>query len=809
MLETAFSNIHARQASTGDLSFEILYRRIYKLVLNGQAEALYTHVADFEKRWLSTDIRTKVAESIAPELHAIYTNTASHNIQQRKDLEEKFLKTMREVYFQHDTSLRLIGDIMLYLDRVYSLDQHKATVYESAMAIFRNEVLYASSIRIDEESKTFLQLLVDVMLHQVKIEREGDTIDKQLLRANTTMLEYIFTTVEQADSDRLYLQMFEHQFLEDSRLFYKKESESMLRSSDAGSYCRHVKKRIAQEQDRCRSTLSSLTTSKITLVVEEELIVNKLDAVINSDTGLAFMVANDKISDIRHVFDLSARIDIKKIDLARALQKIIGDLGGNINENVTSIANPSVAQPAVAQQQDAPTEDVDEKAKPGPDKAINVQTAAALQWVENILSLKDKFDMIWSHSFASDQVLQTVLTKSFGDIINAFPRCSEYISLFIDDNMKKGIKGKTEQEVDQVLEKAIVLLRYVQDKDIFESYYKKHLCRRLIMGKSLSLDVERSMIGRMKVELGNSFTLKLEAMFKDMSLSEELTSDYKNYMAGVIVTDTKRVELAIHVLTSMTWPLESIRNLDDDRDARLKTIYPTEIEMVKASFEKFYAKRHSGRVLSWQANMGTADIKSTFPKVPSKDGPPRPRVHELNVSTFAMIILSLFNDIPASATLSFEQIQTKTNIPTSELIRNLQSLAVAPKTRVLLKEPMSKDVKPDDRFRFNEGFNSKFIKIKVGVVSAGNRVENDRERRETEKRNNDSRGFVIEAAIVRIMKQRQIMGHTQLITETLAQLSGQFRPDVAMTKKKIESLIEREYLERDDDAAMPTYKYLA
>jgi cullin 3 len=65
---------------------------------------------------------------------------------------------------------------------------------------------------------------------------------------------------------------------------------------------------------------------------------------------------------------------------------------------------------------------------------------------------------------------------------------------------------------------------------------------------------------------------------------------------------------------------------------------------------------------------------------------------------------------------------------------------------------MSKDVKPTDRFSFNEGFNGKFVKIKVGVVSSGNKVESDRERRETEKKNDDSRQFCIEAAVVRIMK---------------------------------------------------------
>ena len=47
------------------------------------------------------------------------------------------------------------------------------------------------------------------------------------------------------------------------------------------------------------------------------------------------------------------------------------------------------------------------------------------------------------------------------------------------------------------------------------------------------------------------------------------------------------------------------------------------------------------------------------------------------------------------------------------------------------------------------------------------------------------------------------------MTEVIQQLSSRFVPDVAMVKKRIESLIERDYLERKEDAERPTYNYLA
>ncbi|EGR28588.1 hypothetical protein IMG5_172620 [Ichthyophthirius multifiliis] len=63
---------------------------------------------------------------------------------------------------------------------------------------------------------------------------------------------------------------------------------------------------------------------------------------------------------------------------------------------------------------------------------------------------------------------------------------------------------------------------------------------------------------------------------------------------------------------------------------------------------------------------------------------------------------------------------------------------------------------------------------------------------------NENRDHAIEAAIVRIMKSRKQLEFSELATEVNIMMK-KFKPKLIQIKKKIESLIEREYIERDSE----------
>jgi cullin 3 len=60
---------------------------------------------------------------------------------------------------------------------------------------------------------------------------------------------------------------------------------------------------------------------------------------------------------------------------------------------------------------------------------------------------------------------------------------------------------KSDDEIELALEKTIILFRFLHDKDKFERYYKTHLARRLLYGRSASDDAEKGMVAKLKVEM--------------------------------------------------------------------------------------------------------------------------------------------------------------------------------------------------------------------------------------------------------------------------------------------------------------------
>lgn len=172
----------------------------------------------------------------------------------------------------------------------------------------------------------------------------------------------------------------------------------------------------------------------------------------------------------------------------------------------------------------------------------------------------------------------------------------------------------------------------------------------------------------------------------------------------------------------------------------------------------------------------------------------------------------LFN---GESALSYFDIKKITGMEDQDLCRTLQSLACA-KLRVLRKNPQTREINDMDVFEFNTHFTNPLKRLTINQIQA---KETQIEQAQTEERVFEDRQFTIDACIVRIMKTRKTISHQSLCSELFeslkfpVQVINMSRLQSNDLKKRIESLIERDFIERSDggsgNVSAQMYNYLA
>src|SRR5271163_4994596 len=99
------------------------------------------------------------------------------------------------------------------------------------MMLFRQQVL--KTPLNDQCDLDILTILETVILDLIQMERNGEVIDRSLVRACAYMLEGLYESYTEEEHTKLYLTSFEPKFLESSRIFYSKEGQQLLETADA------------------------------------------------------------------------------------------------------------------------------------------------------------------------------------------------------------------------------------------------------------------------------------------------------------------------------------------------------------------------------------------------------------------------------------------------------------------------------------------------------------------------------------------------------------------------------------------------
>lgn len=852
-LSKAIEQIQHKNVSS--LLYEQLYRKAYVAVLGKCGGRLYDDVSQLITKHLLAR-----RQALLDLVDSSFTNA-----------NEELLKAVVTEWNEHLQMMKFISDVLMYLNRAYVKENRKLFTYDLGIVLFDISLLRHNNMEVgsklidvvvSEITKSRNGSVITTRLYLAQVISMMETLLED--RAGTTL------SVPAAQGvSNLYHDNFEKQLLLHSESYFLTLADEFSANSNGTKYIHNVHAFIKDEETRLKSLLPkqessetashSDTFSKLKSLMDNALIKSQIERVISlpidmqgllfwlepillasisSLTGATLSASSlrDNTRELNILYELIGRVDLDHNLLKYHLREAITSQGLRMPVLITGhLEQTALASNATGQKKLS--------------SSFN-STNFAVSWVTMVLDFHQRLLSLVQVAFEGDPSISQTIYSAVRDFVNKsnqaptkksslIPNTNapELLSIFMDFYIKKSSKslGSSKlasdnkvsvDETEDFLSKSISFLTLVKDKDAFEAHYAAHFAKRFLNAKSSGnsgwamdgIDLEELVIAKLGEEMGrggSSFE-KIVKMKKDVKLSHSLTNEWRNY---VNKNSLDLVDLELKICNLSDWPKSMTKDYKShtNDDGEIGFIWPSLLRKTMRTFEEYWLseKRNDNKTLYWCPKFGLMDMRITYPT----------KTYDINLSTYAGIIMLLFAPQSTDASgepvlafaekrvLKYEEIRELTNIPESELKRQLQSIAVAPRLRLLIKSPMTKEVNLGDEFKLNGKFKSPSTKVKVLTVSAASsksesKIEKQEEAQEVSGNIEEGRKQLLNAAIVRTMKSRQKLTHNELIEELLKQLQNRFEPLMSVIKRRIEDLIDKEYLKRDEQA-FNLYHYIA
>ncbi|KAG6841967.1 hypothetical protein C0991_004458 [Blastosporella zonata] len=670
------------------------------------------------------------------------------SLRERADAEqdEGLLRFYAAEWDRYTTGANYINRLFTYLNRHWvkrERDEGRKQVYPVyTLALVQWNLNLFTNIQ-QKNAK-----LANAILRLIESQRNGDTIDQGLVKK--VVDSFVSLGLDDTDPNKacldVYKQHFETPFIQATEAYYKKESEAFLADNSLPDYLKKAEERLKEEKDRVERYLNTETHKPLISTCEGVLIRDHASLMWDSFQQLLDF---DKDEDLQRMYVLLSRIPegldplrkrfethVKNAGLA-AVSKLVGEEGANVDT-------------------------VDPKA-----------------YVDALLEVHKKNSETVQRSFRGEAGFVASLDKACREFVNrnaatgsSNTKSPELLAKHADLLLRKNNKVAEEGDLDDALDRVMVLFKYIEDKDVFQTFYTTKLSKRLIHGVSASDDSEDSMLQKLREACGYEYTRKLQRMFMDMSLSQDLTNQFKTRMQQLHDGDMD-ISFSIMVLGSNFWPLVPPTH---------EFIIPQEISTTYDRFQRYYQDKHSGRKLTWLWNYSKNELRTNYLN----------QKYILMTSSFQAVVLLQYN---RDDTLSLNELFTATSIPQDLLV---QILALLVKAKILVNEEA-------EQYDLNPNFKSKKIRVNLNLPI---KAEKQAETKDVLKSVEEDRKYAIQATVVRIMKARKTMKHQLLIQEVITQISVRFTPKISDIKKAIDTLLEKEYIERVENTK-DTFAYVA
>lgn len=609
----------------------------------------------------------------------------------------------------------------------------------------------------------------------VQAERNGEAYDCQLVIG--VRESYVNLCSNAEDRLEIYREHFEAAYFKATSSFYSIKSSYQQQTNGVQSFLKYADSKIREEEIRAKRYLESSSFHALSQCCIKVLIGDNLNIILAECPSL---IKAYEIQKLNLMFRLLDRVP-------NGVEPMLRDLENHIvNAGITDILSVS---------------------------DLIIQDSE--KYVDRLLELFRKFSSLVEVAFNKDPRFLTSRDKAFKTVINDIrifklelpanlcnrgikhtapeSKCPELLANYCDMLLRRTPLSKrlTSEQIDRRLKDVLLVLKYVNNKDVFMRYHKVHLTRRLILGTSADSEKEEDIVEWLReVGMPADYVNKLARMFQDIKVSEDINTLFR--MATI-----RHEAVNIKILNAGAWARCS---------DRVSVSLPLELEDYIPEVEEFYKQKHSGRKLQWYHHMSNGTI--TFVNKIGK--------YDLDVTTFQLAVLFAWNHRPSDK-ISYENLRLATELTDPELRKTLWSLVAFPKIKkqILLMDPVAISYK---HFTQNTLFyiNQEFSVIKNGKqqrrgkMNLIGRLQLSTERSQQE----DNQSIVqlrilrTQEAIIKIMKMRKRIQNASLQAELINILKNMFLPSKKMIKEQLEWLIEHKYMRRDDND-INTFIYMA
>ena len=714
------------------------------------------------------------------------------------------------------TSRTVIWRITCYLERFWIPSQKDALKIRDLALVRWRKTCYLMA------ADTVRGSILDL----IDASRNKEAADKSLIKQFIESLQQLSLEL----GAEFYKEQFEKPFIQRLKQYYGRESKEYFSTHPIAEYMSKAEERIREEEGMAGSFFLESTKPLVVDALNESLISDHFDALQRTFEG---MLREHNETEMKTFYFLLSRLNDGLSGSAKTFENYL----------LKEVLTPAIKNQYTAKQK----EQLDRLDKFCQDFiAIKRKYTKLIEdcFLKNVL-FQEAMDKAFSAALNAPNENYVGKPKKGAKGKKAKPakvfKVDRLLAMFVDNLFKgkKDLKFGVEEN-EAFFGDVVKIVAYFTSRDVFFECSRRHLCQRLLSTKR-NEDLEASFLNKLKAQFGQNMVRHLQGMLNDVAGEgkENLQKEFEEYLQKNKIGKNDQIDgvsFNARLLKESHWPV-----FPEDKIQLQLVSGP--MEKCRSVFEKFYKESKSERRVRWLFNHGEVEVdtgykpqeKKTTKKTTKSKSKAKSNI-KFTVSPFQSQLLCLFNQKKewTAPEMCQSLFPTGAQIKEEELLGSLFSalspLVFDPKGPIELelteedkkkmeesakekeeekeKEPKEgekkkkkkkeatleeRDLTKDDKFKLKGEISSTLLRIQYATESAKRQKSNQGT---IDKYVRKKREFMLDAAMVRVMKARNAIKWTQFQTEVLKLVQKEWTPSAKEMKKRLGSLMERDFIKR-------------